>query len=111
MVEWGGRLVVIGGNVDDPDELPVNVPSTETLVPSTGVWTACKTPISVREAGVIVMDDKVYVIGGFDGEDSLSVRALVYSPGKKTLQVHENLFYQGIKPACCTMTIPEQYVT
>jgi len=78
----GGRLYVIGGNVEDSYGFPVAVTSIEMFAPPVGLWTTLVSSINVREAGTAVLSDRIYIVGGINGahyySDSVQVRYCNY---------------------------------
>ena len=95
VVEWKGRLLVVGGTVDN----------IESFHPSTGTWTSSGSKLGVCAYGAEVVDDGIHVVGGVTGTDSDSCRIVTYLPDTDRLEfrVPDAPFTLG--RACCTMTI------
>jgi kelch-like protein 9/13 len=62
MAEVQNNLYVIGGNVEDNYGFPVPVIAIEKYCPVANQWTLCQRSLNIREAGVCVIDQKIYML-------------------------------------------------
>ena len=99
MVEWRGRLIVIGGNVN----------TIEMFNPSTGVWTLSKQQINVWfTTGATIVDGEVYIVGRVTRK-SLDCGVFTYFPDEDRLELRvadcRRIETRG--RACCTLSISD----
>lgn len=109
MVEVGGRLYVIGGNVEDSYGFPVPVTTIEMFYPNTGMWVVCEASLNIREAGASVLDKKVYIVGGINGQHYYSDKVLMYAAEKDEIVTIDKLNTRIHGRACCVLQLP-QYI-
>jgi len=107
MAAVNSRLYVVGGNIEDSYGFPMPVAAVEMLDPVTmSSWTSCNGMINIREAGVTVLDNAIYIVGGINGQHYYADAVQVYSPD-------DDLFEQldKVRPgmhgrACCVLVVP-----
>jgi len=107
MASVGERLYVVGGNIEDSYGFPMPVSTVEMLEPSTmSLWTSCKALINIREAGVTVLENAIYIVGGINGQHYFADAVQLYIPDKDDFE-----FLDKVRPgmhgrACCNMVVP-----
>ena len=107
MMGVAGKLYVLGGNVEDPYNFPIPITSVECFDPKEGSWTICKATLNIREAGAVELNQKVYVVGGINGQHYYSDLVQAYDPEKDQVD-HVAKFPSRIYgKACCILTLPQ----
>ncbi|KAK7114440.1 hypothetical protein V1264_000499 [Littorina saxatilis] len=109
MLEVGEKLYVIGGNIEDSYGFPVPIIAIERYCPGTDQWTLCQSTCNIREAGASVLDSKIYIVGGINGEHYYSDLLQTFEPVKDELRLVEKFPTRIYGRACCILTLP-QYV-
>ena len=110
MVTQCSKIYVMRGNIEDHFGFPVPVTDIECYIPEVDQWTSCQTELDIREAGACLYDDKIYIVGGINGEHDFSNLIQSYSPVTEELHIIKN--YETTRlygRACCILTLP-QYV-
>ncbi|ESO98335.1 hypothetical protein LOTGIDRAFT_114310 [Lottia gigantea] len=103
------HLYVFGGNIEDNYGFPVPIIAIEIYHPETDQWTLCARTLNIREAGACVMDDRIYIVGGINGEHYYSDLLEEYDYRTDTLSAEEKFPTRIFGRACCILTLP-QYV-
>lgn len=106
MVEVSGKLYVIGGNIEDSYGFPVPIIAVERYCPLADQWTVCQSTCNIREAGASVLDNKVYIVGGINGEHYYSDLLQIFDPLKDELRLVEKFPTRIYGRACCILTLP-----
>lgn len=106
MAEVGGRLYVVGGNVEDSYGFPVPVTSIEMFVPVTGMWVCCEATLNIREAGAAVLESRIYIVGGINGQHYYSDKVLQYKTDTDEIITMEKLSTRIHGRACCILQLP-----
>ncbi|KAK6184999.1 hypothetical protein SNE40_007331 [Patella caerulea] len=101
------RLYVFGGNIEDNYGFPVPIIAIETYNPLTDQWTICDKTLNIREAGACVLDDKIYIVGGINGEHYYSDLLEVYDYKTNTLKAEEKFPTRIFGRACCVLSLPQ----
>lgn len=109
MQQISNFIYVLGGNVEDGYGFPVPIVFIERYNPGTDQWTFCQQNINIREAGACVMDNKIYVVGGINGDHYYSDIIDCYDPLKDEVTVVERFSTRIHGLTCCILTLP-QYV-
>ena len=109
MVTFKDKIYNMCGNIEDSYGFPVPVIAIEYYTPSIDQWTVCQKTLNIREAGVCVLNDKIYVVGGINGEHYFSDLVQSYSPLTVELQIEKKFATRLHGRACCVLTLP-QYV-
>ena len=109
MLEVRDKLYVIGGNTEDSYSFPVPCINIETYDPSTKVWTDLKATINIREAGACVQDDKIYIVGGINGQHYYSDLIQCFKPLDDNLETINKFPTRIYGRACSILNLP-QYV-
>ena len=109
MLEVRDKLYVIGGNTEDSYGFPVPCINIETYDPSTKVWTDLKATINIREAGACVQDDKIYIVGGINGQHYYSDLIQCFKPLDDNLETINKFPTRIYGRACSILNLP-QYV-
>ncbi|PAA60750.1 hypothetical protein BOX15_Mlig033334g1, partial [Macrostomum lignano] len=103
----GSRLFVLGGNVEDIYGFPVPVTPIESYNSIADQWTLLRCSITIREAGSCVLDSRIYIAGGLDGENYYSHSLQVYDTQKDEVQLVERFPTRIYGRVCCLMTLPQ----
>jgi len=108
MAAVGDRLYVVGGNIEDSYGFPVPVSAVEMIEPSTmSSWTTCNAQISIREAGVAVLDSKIYIVGGINGHHYYADSVQVYLSDDDRFECFDSKVRPGMHGrACCLLVVP-----
>ena len=109
MVTVNSKIYVMCGNIEDSYGFPVPVINIEYYLPETDQWTACQKSLNIREAGASVFADKIYIVGGINGEHYFSDLVQSYCPATDELNIIEKFATRLHGRACCVLTLP-QYV-
>lgn len=109
MVEVSEKLYVIGGNIEDGYGFPVPIIGIERYCPVADQWTLCQSTCNIREAGASVLDGKVYIVGGINGEHYYSDLLQTFDPVKDEMRLVEKFPTRIYGRACCILTLP-QYI-
>lgn len=99
------KLYVVGGNVEDGYGFPVPIITIEVYSPNVDQWTICRTTCNIREAGAAVHDNKMYIVGGINGEHRYSDLLQEYGCANDKMVTLE-LPNRVIGKACCVLTLP-----
>ncbi len=109
MLEVRDRLYVLGGNTEDSYGFPVPSIAIETYDPESKTWTGLKATLNIREAGATVQDDKVYIVGGINGQHYYSDLIQCYNPLEDRLDTVNKFPTRIYGRACSILSLP-QYV-
>ena len=102
-----GSVYVVGGNVEDSYGFPVPITSIEAYSQETQQWTVCKFVLSIREAGACVVDDKLYLVGGINGQHFFSDMIQCYDPTLDKITVIDAFKARVRGRSCCMLTLPQ----
>ena len=107
MAAVGDCLYVVGGNIEDSYGFPMPVSAVEMLDPATmSSWTSCNALINIREAGVAVVDNTIYIVGGINGQHYYADAVQVYLPVDDRFE-HLDKVRPGMHGrACCVLLVP-----
>ena len=103
----GGKIYVLGGNVEDPYNFPIPITSVEMYTPGDLSWTICKTTLNIREAGSVVVQGKVYIVGGIDGQHFFSNLIQTFDPEKDKVSHFAKYPSRIYGRACCALTLTQ----
>ncbi|XP_005092148.1 kelch-like protein 26 [Aplysia californica] len=106
MMEVQRKLYVIGGNIEDSYGFPVPIIAMEFYDPLADQWSVLKTTCNIREAGAAVLNDKIYLVGGINGEHYYSDLLQEYEPEKDQMSIVERFPTRVYGRACCILTLP-----
>ncbi|XP_046563463.1 kelch-like protein 26 [Haliotis rubra] len=109
MVEVKDKLYVIGGNIEDSYGFPVPIIAIEKYCPVANQWSLCERTVNIREAGASVLDNKVYIVGGINGEHYYSDLLQLYDPILDEITLVEKFPTRIFGKACSILTLP-QYI-
>lgn len=109
MLSVNDKLYVLGGNIEDGYGFPVPVITIEIYNPGINQWCCCKKTMNIREAGACVLDNKIYVVGGINGEHYFSDLVQSFDPNTDDVDVVDKFPTRIYGRACCISTLP-QYV-
>lgn len=109
MVTLGSKIYVMCGNIEDSYGFPVPVIAIERYDPEANQWTCCQKTLNIREAGACVYEDRIYIVGGINGEHYFSDLVQSYKPETEDLEIIEKFATRLHGRACCILTLP-QYV-
>ncbi|XP_074645691.1 kelch-like protein 9 [Tubulanus polymorphus] len=104
-----GKIYIIGGNVEDSYFFAVPRTRIECYNPTLDQWTVCKSSLAVREAGSCVLNNRIYIAGGINGEHYYSNIVHAYNGEDDKLEIVEKFPMRIIGKACCVLILP-QYV-
>lgn len=107
MVTINNRIYAMCGNIEDSYGFPVPVIAIEYYMPDKDQWTLCQKTLNIREAGACVLDDKIYIVGGINGEHYFSDLVQSYTPAKDELDIVEKFATRLHGRACCVLTLPQ----
>jgi hypothetical protein len=110
MAEVQNNLYVIGGNVEDNYGFPVPVIAIEKYCPVANQWTLCQRSLNIREAGVCVIDQKIYIVGGINGEHYLSTLIQLYDPLRDEIGIVESFTTRIYGRSCAVLVLPRCFV-
>uniref|UniRef100_A0A0B7A627 BTB domain-containing protein n=2 Tax=Arion vulgaris TaxID=1028688 RepID=A0A0B7A627_9EUPU len=106
MMEVQNKLYVIGGNIEDSYGFPVPIIALEFYNPETNQWSICKTTCNIREAGACMLNDKIYIVGGINGEHYYSDLLQEYEPVKDQMTIVDIFPTRVYGRACCILMLP-----
>ncbi|KAK0062660.1 kelch-like protein 26 [Biomphalaria pfeifferi] len=106
MMEVQKKLYVIGGNIEDSYGFPVPIIAMEYYDPDTDQWSNCKTTCNIREAGASTLNNKIYIVGGINGEHYYSDLLQEYDAAKDTMTIVDRFPTRVYGRACCILTLP-----
>jgi len=107
MATVGGRLYVVGGNVEDSYGFPMPVSAVEMFDPATmSSWTSCSAVVNIREAGIAVLDSAIYIVGGINGQHYFADGVQVYLPDEDQFRQLEKVRPGMHGRACCVLVVP-----
>uniref|UniRef100_A0A1I8FJI9 BTB domain-containing protein n=1 Tax=Macrostomum lignano TaxID=282301 RepID=A0A1I8FJI9_9PLAT len=86
---------------------PVPVTPIESYNSIADQWTLLRCSITIREAGSCVLDSRIYIAGGLDGENYYSHSLQVYDTQKDEVQLVERFPTRIYGRVCCLMTLPQ----
>ena len=107
MATLNGSVYVVGGNVEDSYGFPVPTTSIEMYSQEARQWTLCKVVLSIREAGACVLDNKLYLIGGINGQHFYSDVIQCYDPDKDEIKVIDMFKARVRGRSCCLLSLPQ----
>ncbi|KAH3769879.1 kelch-like protein 13 isoform X2 [Dreissena polymorpha] len=107
MITVKDRIYCLCGNIEDNMGFPVPVITIEYYTPSNDQWTVCQKTLNIREAGACLMDDKIYIVGGLNGEHYFSDLVQCYTPLTENLRIVEKFPTRLHGRACCVLTLPQ----
>jgi len=105
MMEVQGKMYVIGGNIEDSYGFPVPIIAMEFYDPDTDQWSLCKTNCNIREAGAAMLNDKIYIVGGINGEHYYSDLLQEYEPAADKMTIVDRFPTRVYGRACCILTL------
>ncbi|GFO30458.1 kelch-like protein 26 [Plakobranchus ocellatus] len=106
MMEVQEKLYVIGGNIEDSYGFPVPIIAMEFYCPQTDQWSMCKTNCNIREAGAATLNDKIFIVGGINGEHYYSDLLQEYDPSSDKMTIVERYPTRVYGRSCCVLTLP-----
>ena len=109
MITMNNKIYVMCGNMEDSYGFPVPVIAIEYYTPFTDQWTVCQKTLNIREAGASAFEDRIFIVGGINGEHYFSDLVQSYIPEKDELLIVEKFPTRLYGRACCILTLP-QYV-
>ncbi|CAH1230264.1 KLHL9 [Branchiostoma lanceolatum] len=108
MAKVKNRIYVIGGNHFDADEERVDVLTVECYTPETDQW--CEVaPLreGQGESGISVLDDKIYLIGGYSLDQNSRIKSVQCYDPEKDVWGNVPDYPEAIAGvACCTLDLP-----
>ncbi|WAR12865.1 KLH26-like protein [Mya arenaria] len=107
MVTVNFRIFSMCGNIEDSMGFPVPVITIEYYTPSKDQWTVCTKTMNIREAGACLIDDKIYIVGGINGEHYYSDIVQSFTPATEQLKIVEKFSTRLHGRACCVLTLPQ----
>ena len=107
LLNVNGSLYVIGGNIDDPYGFSVSVTAIEKFSIDTKQWTICNSTLNIREAGACVLKNKVYIVGGINGQHYYSDLIQCYCPETDSVEVTDRFLTRIFGHACCILSLPQ----
>ncbi|XP_060567211.1 kelch-like protein 13 [Ruditapes philippinarum] len=107
MVTINSRIYTMCGNIEDSYGFPVPVIAIEYYMTDKDQWTLCQKTLNIREAGACVLDDKIFIVGGINGEHYFSDLVQSYTPAKDELDIVEKFATRLHGRACCVLTLPQ----
>ena len=100
-------LYVIGGNIDDQYGFSISVTAIEKLSLDTKQWTICTSTLNIREAGACVLNNRIYIVGGINGEHYYSDLVQCYSPETDSIELTDRFLTRIFGHACCILSLPQ----
>ena len=98
-VGYHSMLIVVGGAIMEDDEW-ATASTTELLDSTNGYWYTCNNlPSPHQQMKAAIMNDKLYLLGGFDKDHKLSPQVFVAS--LDTLSTHQLNWQSAPNTPCC----------
>jgi len=107
MITVNDRIYCMCGNIEDSMGFPVPVITIEYYTPASDQWTACQKTLNIREAGACLIEDKIYIVGGINGEHYYSDMVQCFMPATEHLKIVEKFATRLHGRACCVLTLPQ----
>jgi kelch-like protein 9/13 len=76
-------------------------------LPVANQWTLCQRSLNIREAGVCVIDQKIYIVGGINGEHYLSTLIQLYDPLRDEIGIVESFTTRIYGRSCAVLVLPD----